>query len=794
MPPCPPILGGSEIQSPPGLAAIALGGFPDLKQVARDLGGLMDRNFKWIWDEVITVRSLIFKQSIWRFLLIVCMSLSLVIIPATWVHARAANHPAPKTTISRLEQLLKSAQNRHDRESAAKILSDLGIARYNLSQYPQAIELYKQAGKLFLELNQRRHLGQVLINLGNAHAAIGDYEQAQVAYESSLKIAQAQNDSHAQAVAFSSLGGIDANYGKDKSAIAHFEAALKIQQQLGDRLGEAYSLLNLGSIHHVLRNFDVAIRYSQAAYKLAQTLKDSTIAAASLTNLALIDEYKKDYTQSIVYHQQALAIAQPLQQPQLIAQVLNNYGYTLWQMGDLEAAATTVRQAIQTWETMRSGLQDDADKISLLDTKRFSYQLLQQILIAQNQPEVALAISEQGRSRAFAERLIQGQNQTLQPITIPQIQQVAKTHNATLVEYSLVPDRAFRFRGKQQGKAASLMIWVVQPNGKITFRQVDLQSRWEQQGDIRKIVRVARCLKPIPTCPALNQNDAQTLNPIAALNYPGLPELHEILIAPIADLLPHKPDDSIIFIPQDALFLVPFAALPNPQGEAFIQHHTIATAPSIQVLNLTRQNDHQPWQADQILVGGNPHPMPLNLAPLPHAEREAISISQSFQTQPLLGESLTRSQLLSRLPQAKLIHLATHGLLEHGSMNPLDLPGAIALAQTSQDNGLLTAMEIAKLKLKADLVVLSACDTGRGAISGDGVLGLSRSWMTAGASNVLVSLWAVSDESTAYLMEQFYNALTNQPNYAIALRQAMLKTMEKYPSPYDWSAFTLMGG
>ncbi|QZZ21716.1 CHAT domain-containing protein [Leptothermofonsia sichuanensis E412] len=139
-------------------------------------------------------------------------------------------------------------------------------------------------------------------------------------------------------------------------------------------------------------------------------------------------------------------------------------------------------------------------------------------------------------------------------------------------------------------------------------------------------------------------------------------------------------------------------------------------------------------------------------------------------------------------------HLATHGLLddfrEQGS------PGAIALAPNGtgeRNDGLLTANEILEMKLNAELAVLSACDTGRGRITGDGVIGLSRALMTAGVPSVIVSLWKVPDEPTALLMIEFYRNLQKNPNKAQALRQAMLTTKQLHPAPLDWSAFILLG-
>jgi len=119
---------------------------------------------------------------------------------------------------------------------------------------------------------------------------------------------------------------------------------------------------------------------------------------------------------------------------------------------------------------------------------------------------------------------------------------------------------------------------------------------------------------------------------------------------------------------------------------------------------------------------------------------------------------------------------------------------ALAPAGTGELNeGLLTADEILDMKLNAELVVLSACDTGRGRITGDGVIGLSRSLITAGVPSIVVSLWKVPDDSTAFLMTEFYKNLRTTSDKAQALRQAMLTTKQKYSDPLYWAAFTLIG-
>lgn len=236
-----------------------------------------------------------------------------------------------------------------------------------------------------------------------------------------------------------------------------------------------------------------------------------------------------------------------------------------------------------------------------------------------------------------------------------------------------------------------------------------------------------------------------------------------------------------------------------------IEKHTILTAPSIQVLELTHKQ-RQGVQGKDALVVGNPtmpsvppYPgeKPQQLAPLPGAEAEAKAIASLLNTQPLIGNQTTESVVKQRLPKARIIHLATHGLLDDirgiGSAIALTPDSSLTKGGVEENNGLLTAEEILDLKLNAELVVLSACDTGRGRITGDGVVGLSRSLISAGVSSVIVSLWSVPDTPTAQLMTEFYQNLQQNPDKADALRRAMLKTMKTHPNPKNWAAFTLIG-
>jgi CHAT domain-containing protein len=254
--------------------------------------------------------------------------------------------------------------------------------------------------------------------------------------------------------------------------------------------------------------------------------------------------------------------------------------------------------------------------------------------------------------------------------------------------------------------------------------------------------------------------------------------------------------------------LIPFPALQNKEnGQFLIEDYTISIAPSIMTLKLTHQqreriqNINIGMREDFIdtLVLGNPtmpiYPdsqPPIQLEPLPYAEEEAKEIASLLGTEALIGNKALKLDILPKMLKARLIHFATHGVLKN--INKSVLPGAIALAPSGNDSGFLTSSEILDLDLNAELVVLSACDTGRGIITSDGVIGLSRCLFLAGVPSVILSLWEAHDKSTKELMIEFYRNLLNGMNKAQALRQAMLAIMQTYRNcPSLWAAFTLIG-
>ena len=658
-----------------------------------------------------------------------------------------------------------------DQKAEADRLFQQGNQQFSVSQFREALQSWEQALNIYREIGDRQGEANALGGLGIAYASLGDYPKA----------------------------------------IEFLQQSLAIARDIGDRQWEAGSLGNLGIAYASLGDYPKAIELHQQSLAIARDLGDHRGEASSLGNLGNAYFSLGDYPKAIELHQQYLAIARDIGDRQGEAYSLNNLGFALLELGQFAKAETQLFSAIQVLESLRASELSDADKVSLFETQTRTYQLLQQSLIAQKQPDKtrqALVVSERGRARAFVELLANPQaTPQATPIStqspdILAIQRIAQQQNATLVQYSVINLKQLK---------PTLYIWVIQPTGDIQFRSVDLAAAALSLADLTTNNLQSLGVRGGSDRATVIASATGTTSPEQQKQ--NLQKLHKLLVQPIADLLPTNPESHVIFIPQGNLFLVPFPALQDENGKYLIEQHTILTAPSIQVLDLVHEQRQQlgtqnltSLQAQDLLVVGNPSPMPklqtveglpqITLPSLLGAKKEAEAIATFFRIPAMLEGSATETTVKQRMTQARIIHLATHGLLEYGipqDSGVRDLPGAIALAPSATDDGLLTSSEILGMKLKAELVVLSACDTGRGQITGDGVIGLSRSLITAGVPSVMVSLWAVNDDSTSILMTEFYRQLQQNPDKAQALRQAMLKTMQRYDSPRDWAAFTLIG-
>ncbi|MGK7879611.1 MAG: CHAT domain-containing protein, partial [Crocosphaera sp.] len=469
---------------------------------------------------------------------------------------------------------------------------------------------------------------------------------------------------------------------------------------------------------------------------------------------------------------------------------------------------------------------------------------LTELRIKQNNYTDALVFAEYGRTRTLSYYISRN---TESSISIDEIQDIAKEQNATLIKYFIPKSVDFFYGTIPQDYEPKVYIWVVKPTGEVHFANVNLNQKQSVSAANLPIIPILiliigtgltvyflRNRKPylIAGLTLTAIATATTLfipqnNPVATnLNYnidgsiadlsnntfatvrgrnsqevtenlkegtchkddDCLQQLHKILIDPIAQHLPTNPEEEIVIIPDGELFKVPFAALKNNNNQYLIENHTLRVAPSIQLLKFTAQQQAKqtPKTSKTALIVGNPE-MPRGnnnqrLAPLPGTEQEAYAIAELLDITPLIGERATEWRVKRYIEDADIIHFATHGD-----------PTSLVFASSRSNDGFLLDGEIYGLDLQANLVVLSACETGLGEITSDGIVGISRPFIAAGVPSVVMSLWLVPDAETSTLMINFHKNLQAGQNKAQALRQAMLTTMKTHPDPVNWAGFILVG-
>jgi tetratricopeptide (TPR) repeat protein len=636
------------------------------------------------------------------------------------------------------------------------------------------------------------------------------------------------------------------NYTKAKE---YLQNVLTKAKKSNLKITEVYSLLSLSKLYIALGEYSNAVIYSQEALKkiegsnVSKKIKVEALHALGYANFKIgkIQEAEKIVVQSLdaienifnenIFFNKSSGLDELdvlLVKPSLFTSELSNNV----ELFNLQSNITNTLQQIYVRENKfyLALLASEKGKgraffnftrkieKSKLLKPLFAYKILSELTNDNTQFLKKLREGDFVKKIAEVEEIFKP---ILSPPSQQKIKQIAQTQKATLVEYSIVDD-------------SKIFIWVIKPTGEITFHQVDLkaQKNNKQFASISELVpRIREAIKvradgtrgrlafapgdrvrfkdDPPNSEPYEIVSIDTKNGILTVKHPdfaanvtiprsikdvedksqtSLQLLHELLIQPIENELPSNPDARIVFIPHKELFLVPFPALQDKTGKYLIEKHTILTAPSIQTLQLTHyQRQRIPASIKNVLVVGNPTPN--KVGSLPYAEQEANTIAKLLNTKAVVGNNADKSNILDKLPQARIIHLAAHGILDENR----GLGSAIALAPSSWDDGLLRAEEIMLINLNAELAVLSACDTARGDITGDGIVGLSRSLIAAGVPSVIVSLWKVPDNTTAPLMAEFYRNWQRNPDKAIALRQAMLTTMKQYPNPVDWAAFTLIG-
>ena len=272
--------------------------------------------------------------------------------------------------------------------------------------------------------------------------------------------------------------------------------------------------------------------------------------------------------------------------------------------------------------------------------------------------------------------------------------------------------------------------------------------------------------------------------------------LYDMVIAPFSHLIE---GDELIIIPDRSSFFIPYAALMDQHSRHLSEKLRIRLAPTLTCLRLLAECPEGRHSASGALLVGNPWLKTVrikNCRPfkqLPGAEKEVKMIGQILNIEPLTGKNATKYQVLSRLPSVSLVHMATHGCAETGEIYLS--PNPASMEKHEEKDSLLTMAEVLDTQLRAKLVVLSCCHTARGEIKAEGVVGMARAFLGAGARSVIASLWELDDEATLEFMRLFYKHLVAGKSASKSLHHSMkrMRELEQFNALKYWAPFVLIG-
>jgi CHAT domain-containing protein/tetratricopeptide (TPR) repeat protein len=752
---------------------------------------------------------------------------------------------AHQEAIGYFNQTLPVFRNVKDRRWEAITLNYAGLAHWALGEHQKALEHFDQALPIRRELKDVASEASILNNLGLVYDSRGDRQKALEAYNQALPLLRSAGDRQSEAKTLNNLGFAYDALGEKKKALEHHQQALKLSRDVGDRMREAkvrYGLARIESQRNRLR---------QSRDQIRQTIKIVESLRVKLASPDLRASYRASTQQYYdLYVDVLMRMGKRAPKLNLTAEALQvserARARSLIEL--LTEAGADIRQGVdpQLVEREREWQEQINDKAAeqiqaLGDRKKADQVAALGREIEQLTAELRNAQSQMRQSSPRYAALTQPQ-----PLTLGEIQQKLLDVNTLLLEYSLGEERSYLWavtrtslrgftlpkREEIEAKARRFYELTTERN---QFKPNESNQRKQTRianadAESREVAIVLSRILLGPVARQLGNrrlivvaDGALQYVPFAALPKPGTGDRglgagKKTPQSPIPNPQPLIFNHEVVHLPSASTLAVLRRELANRPAAsktvAVIADPVFeATDERVKPAGNAEKKDEKPSETtassdpSRILLkksakDAGATDAQFRIPRLPNTRREAetiLSLASSAATRSAFDFSANRAAATSdELSQYRIVHFATHGFLN--SLNP-ELSGlvlALVDERGAPQNGFLLAPEIYNLKLPStDLVVLSACQTGLGKeVRGEGVVGLTRGFMYAGAPRVVVSLWNVSDRATADLMKSFYrNLLTKRLRPAAALREAQIEmlTQRQWQASYYWAAFGLQG-
>lgn len=744
----------------------------------------------------------------------------------------------------------------NDKNTLGTVLNHIATHHISQGSYTEGLEYLHRSIRVTEELGaaaDRRSVALRLQNIGLIYRRQGNLDQALAYARKTLAIFEEIDDKFGIANLQNNLGVIYKAQGLNEQALEWFQKALHGYEALKNTPGVARSFNNIGDTYRQQGRYDEALEALQKGFKIREQGRDRGGMLLSLNNLGRLYQEQHKYAEMLDAGRQAAKLAEQLNIREDLWVAQNHVGQALFAMGQAAEARDSFLGAIATIEALRRDVAGgEQQQQSFLENRLSPWFGMIDLLVSQKNYAEALTFAERSKARVLLDALQTGRT-NLRKSWSKEEQQAEEQQRQRLVSLNTQLNTEIRRDKPDETRVAELKAAV--QKARLEYEDFETQlhvahPELKMQRGEAPIVKAEELTELLPnSSTALLEyvvGDDKTYlfvvtkgNKDADIRAYTLPvkrselanetekfrqqlarrdlgfrtsatKLYDLLLKQAEAQLRNK--TSVIITPDSTLWDLPFQTLVNGSNRFLIEDAAVSYAPSLSVLReMTKRRNIEAAHASPptLLALGNPlvgsetlkrAALTLRdgkLDPLPEAEQEVKALGRLYgaaRSKVYIGAEAREDRVKSEATGAKILHFATHGILNNAS--PMYSHLALAGGGAGED-GLLEAWELMQMELRADLAVLSACETARGRVgAGEGMVGLSWAMFMAGVPSTVVSQWKVESAGTRDLMVNFHRGLmSSRSTRSEALRQASLKLMKNSETshPFYWGAFVLVG-
>lgn len=739
----------------------------------------------------------------------------------------------------------------------------IALAQENLSNSYRALgnlrrafECAQKSLRLSEEQNHRRGIMVALSDLANIYGDQNNAEQALAHLERALSLARELGDTLMIATLHHDIAIQYKRFGNYERALEIYQQLLKQTETFGDKGGVAMVRDQIGRIYAEQGRYDEALRYHREAIAGLEASNMKHAIGVTLNNLAPVYGLQGNYTEALAVSQRSLSLARETGRKVDLFVALTNIGYSQLGLNRLTEARQSFSEAVSIVEDLRMQSAGGVEERQrYFEAGMEAHHGLLSVLVKENRPADALMLAEGAKARALLDILQQGRVSVQKSMTakeqeeerqlklqltqlnkqLARVKQSDKQDAARVAEvetqlekarlsYEAFQDALYASHPElktQRGEApivnaqelasllpnasSVLLEYLVTDEQTYLFAITKSAENAETQINVYTLsIKRAELAKQIESFRQQLANRDLGFKASAG-------KLYDLFLKPAQNQLRGK--TNVVIAPDSSLWDMPFQALVNNAGRFMIEDASITYAPSLTVLRemTKRRSNFAATRAQATLLAlGNPVSSQEtakrnglrdgSLDQLPESGEEVKALGRLYgaaRSKVYVGVEAREDRVKSEAGGAGILHFSTHGTLN----NAAPMYSYLTLAEVGpNDDGLLEAWELMQLDLKAELAVLSACETARGRIGGgEGVIGFSWAMFIAGVPSTVVSQWKVDSASTRDLMVGFHRSLISasgsKQTKTVALRQAALKLMRNPETshPFYWAGFVLVG-